>query len=183
MSEKSESTTLRQLTLFAEDSLARTSVRQMLMARDWTEAGPDYGQNSCEYLAAYDPNTQSWKTPQISLTGGLTVLSENFPVSGLTRNGNLYQRAPSVLHIHGLGCSLWLTPTSNDRKGAGPKETTEMMKWEAGDRTVKTTYVRLRSQVAAREGHIGMMNPAWIEWLMGLPPRWTEVDLEHSETP
>ena len=29
-------------------------------------------------------------------------------------------------------------------------------------------------------GKIGLMNPAWVEWLMGYPIGWTELD--HLET-
>jgi hypothetical protein len=32
-----------------------------------------------------------------------------------------------------------------------------------------------------KSGHVGQLNPTWVEWLMGFPEGWT--DLEHSETP
>jgi hypothetical protein len=45
---------------------------------------------------------------------------------------------------------FWLTPTVNDAKPAGTKETAMMALYESG-RNVPDTYKRLRSQVGARE--------------------------------
>ena len=39
----------------------------------------------------------------------------------------------------------------------------------------------LRSIECSPRGRIGYLNPEWIEWLMGYPIGWTELDA--SETP
>jgi hypothetical protein len=44
-----------------------------------------------------------------------------------------------------------------------------------------TRGVRLPEQVSREEGNSGALNPPWVEWLMGFPLGWT--DLEDSETP
>ena len=41
-------------------------------------------------------------------------------------------------------------------------------------------YLEEKSQTGAA-GNGGKLNPRWVEWLMGFPPGWT--DLEDSETP
>jgi hypothetical protein len=87
---------------------------------------------------------------------------------------------PSALHTHGKGCSLWLTPTANDSKPAGPREM-EMMRLYLTGQSVSDTYKRLRSQLAAVTGLRLPANPAFLEWLMGYPTGHTEIG--HSETP
>src|SRR3990167_458372 len=60
-----------------------------------TENAQDYGKNSVELLAKYDPTTRLWKTCQLSLVetegDGLAEFSEIWPRSGMTRNGIAYQ--------------------------------------------------------------------------------------------
>ena len=83
----------------------------------------------------------------------------------------------------------WLTPTANDAKPAGAKETAMMALYESGQ-NVPDTYKRLRSQVGAREDAAartcqggenfrtsvgGQLNPTWVEWLMGWPLGWTDL--------
>ncbi len=63
----------------------------------------------------------------------------------------------------------WPTPTRADSSGHGrvtPDKAT-------------TTHHTGKSLVDAAAG--GQLNPTWVEWLMGFPSGWT--DLEHSETP
>lgn len=97
------------------------------------------------------------------------------------RNGQCYPRVPWVPHTHVSGCSFWHTPTTNDFKPAAKVEFEMTSKWLSGE-SVPNTYMRLRSLIAAREGRIGRANPVWIEWLMGFPPNWTDVDSSPSET-
>jgi hypothetical protein len=119
--------------------------------------------------------------------------------------------------IEAVAAEMFITPTSEDAKRAGPKETEMMRIYEAGQ-NVPDTYKRLRSQVAARESFPtpmardgdpkrGMpsqeaatarlasgrrnledsiaasgpaaggrvLNPDWVELLMGWPKGWTAV--------
>src|SRR5581483_8019180 len=83
------------LTLFSEDSPARTSAPQ---ARELalTERAAAYGVSTPALLAKYDQPTQSWRTSQLCLEGGLSVFSETWPRSGMTRSGIAYQLPPLV---------------------------------------------------------------------------------------
>lgn len=173
-SETLELTTLSRSTSSQEDSRVRTSASP---AREQvsTENDPVFGESSLEWFASYDPDTCSWKTPQLSLFGGSETYSRIWPSSGTMQNGRCYPRAPWVLHTHGRGCSLWHTVTAQDCKPAGPVETEMVRRYLDGER-IPNTYIRLRSQVAAREGRTGRLNPEWVEWLMGFPRNWTAID-------
>ena len=120
-------------------------------------------------LAHYDPDTQSWKTyGDISLWGEQSLLA-NLPKSGMTRNGVLYQQEDWVPPISANGSSLWPTPTARDGKGASGHKS-------LARRMADLTY---RAQVVSGVTS-GSLNPTWVEWLMGFPNGWT--DLEASET-
>ena len=64
---------------------------------------------------------------------------------------------------------LWPTPNARD--------------WRSGKRVDGNAgYNQLNDQVWKAEGkECGLLNPTWVEWLMGFPLGWT--DLEHSATP
>src|SRR3990172_688208 len=117
-----------QLTLFAADShddRARTyqsqEIKQVL-----TVNVQDYGKNSVELLAKYDPDTQSWRTCQLSLVetegDGLAEFSETWPRSGMMRNGIAYQLPPLVPLTVEIEFGSLPTPTSRDHKGAYSEE-------------------------------------------------------------
>ena len=71
-----------------------------------------------------------------------------------------------------LARSLWPTPTTRDYKG-GRKPETLAASGRGGTNT-------LNDAVTVRDQH-GSLNPAWVEWLMGFPEGWT--DLNPSEMP
>ena len=118
--------------------------------------------------AKYNPATSSWKTRQCSLLGGLESYSETWPDWGTTRNGESFRRAPSVLHIHGKGCSYWPTPRASNPgsrpKGNGGRVLAEEIAIAEG--------IKQRGQPGSASG---IVNPAWVEWLMGWPIGWTDL--------
>jgi hypothetical protein len=70
---------------------------------------------------------------------------------------------------------MWPTPSATDHKGSVTGEKLEQ-------RRAMTRGVRLAEEVAREAPTIGgSLNPTWIEWLMGFPLGWT--DLEPSGTP
>jgi hypothetical protein len=85
---------------------------------------------------------------------------------------------------------MWPTPTKSDGPG-GPG-----CSGRSGGENLRTAVQRLPTPAARdyrspnKNGNMadqlpnvigGQLNPTWVEWLMGFPPGWT--DLEHSETP
>ena len=59
----------------------------------------------------------------------------------------------------------WPTPTASDHKGSGPTNIRKDGKDRKKDRL---DY--------AVEQKSGTLNPTWVEWLMGVPTGWTELD-------
>ena len=147
--------------LSPEDSLARMS------ATPASELGltvhvPAYGHQWPKRFTTYDPNTRSWRTSQVCLTGELSEFSGTWPDSGSMRSGQCFQLAPLVHHTHGSACSFWPTPRASARDNCG------------GSNARRKAY---------RNGtYIGRnANPNVSEWLMGFPMGWTA--LPPSETP
>ena len=207
--------TASQLTLFAEDSLAKTFPLQD-QTREWAKAhAADYGANTPVLLASYDHATSSWKTSQHFLGEGLTVYSETWPRSGMMRSGTAYQLQPLVRLTDETGYGLWRTPCAGDAKrgvyasrekmdarldGGGqlslsnqvkfqylwPTPTSRdyrsSMKLETVDKrqAASSRGVNLSDHIQKVERNNGALNPTWVEWLMGFPLGWT--DLNHSET-
>ena len=62
---------------------------------------------------------------------------------------------------------MWPTPTSRDHKDTGD--------------CANVPVNALPGRAVGPSRASGSLNPAWVEWLMGFPEGWT--DLEHSETP
>jgi hypothetical protein len=107
---------VQQLMSSAGGSPARTSPTQE-MAQGWPGSGQDYGRRLPVWLASYDPATSSWRTSQHCLVEGLTVFSETWPRSGMTRNGTAYQLPTLAPLTDAIGSGLWATPTAQPANG------------------------------------------------------------------
>jgi len=147
------------LTLWPEVSPASHSRTRGSNVAWRTRAGS--GPRSLMSSLQYDPATSSWKMLQLwSETGALSDgFSPTFTDWGSMRNGRLSPHAPWVHHIHETDCSLWLTPTARDHKGY------TMRSGESICNQLRRLY-----------GGSGSPNPEWIEWLMGYPSGWTELE-------
>lgn len=219
--------TQNQLTLFAEDSPVRT-FQTPASVPVLTEIVVDYSLKSSVSLAKFDPDSLSWRTSQLCLTGGLTEFSGNWPRSGLMLNGTAYQLPPLVPRTSGIGCGLspmwptptsadgtfiecrnkkpltsmrlservlWPTPTASDWKRRGPNSrhqglpeivknwpTPTASSWgSTGHRAMLQTKVdngtiSESDKKQMTSGNGGKLNPAWVEWLMGFPSGWTDLD-------
>jgi hypothetical protein len=74
------------------------------------ESVPGYGPSTPALLASYDRPTQSWRTSQLCLDGELSVFSETFPKSGMTRSGRLFLLPTLELPTLESESGLWPTP-------------------------------------------------------------------------
>ena len=83
----------------------------------------DFGRRWLGSLARFDPDSHSWKTPQISLLGDLESFSGIWPRWGSMRNGECWERQPSAPHIaeieSGSPRERFPTPCSRDYKDTG----------------------------------------------------------------
>lgn len=74
------------------------------------------GQTQLESLANLDLNSLSWRTQQEFLPLGLETSLQDFPQSGMTRNGTLFLRPMSDSRMYEKGCGLLPTPCARDSK-------------------------------------------------------------------
>jgi len=105
------------------------------------------GHTSLTPFAQYDPDTQSWKTSQVTSLLALTLSSLTLPKSGGLQNGELTER-PMLAHpTAGNGySSLLATPTTMDDLPAREGEAYEKARLHGG-RTKRAATGNLREQV------------------------------------
>ena len=127
-------------------------------ARDWKgPQGRSYKDNGRDLPAAV-----LWPTPTTrDYKDGTAKSCANVPVNGLL----------------GRAVHLYATPTSRDWKCATAKE------WDnpKNTRNLNRQMAKLYEGEQSTEARNGQLNPTWVEWLMGFPLGWT--DLNASETP
>src|SRR5215471_8416224 len=206
MSERSPQSECAQMELFgqtlsAEDSRVRTlAERADVLAL--MESKAVYGLSLPELLARLDPDSLSWKTSQTCLTGGLEEYSETWPRSGLMLNGTAYQLAPLVRLTAETESGLGPTPAARDWKDtAGMAMTATNKDGSESNRTdqlARAVYARQLMPTPTVHGNTnrkgiskkagdglatfvarqtpGMLSPLWVEWLMGFPIGWTELE-------
>lgn len=167
-----------------------------------TDRARVFGPNTHDSLASFDPATSSWRTSQLSLLGGLDEFSGTWPRSGMTRNGTAYRLQPLAPLTGGTASGLLPTPTAVDHKqhnspAARARKSPSLgtvAHWPTPNardgshggaqdpekRKAQGHAVGLDDAVYQGKGN-GQLNPTWVEWLMGFPLGWT--DLEASETP
>lgn len=157
-----------------EDSLAKISPRLDQCGsrpKEQMESDQDSGQSSPVLLAKLDPDTQSWKTCQISwlemMDDGLDEFSLTWPRSGSMRNGIAYQLQPLARPIEGTESGLLPTPAARDWKGAVKPETMAKK-----GRNPSTNSL---PDAIEHRGEDGRLNPQFVEWLMGYPIDHTEL--------
>jgi hypothetical protein len=189
------------LTWYLEDSLVRTSALQDL-EQDSLASDPGSGESSPASFAKFDPGTCSWKTPQLSLLGGSESFSGTWPRWGMMRNGECTERMMPALGTSetGYGSSRpWPTPVATDGTHGG--RVTPRKSREGGNLVeavaARTMWPTPTTQDAANNGGPsqserntpplnaivgGLLNPDWVEWLMGWPVGWTDTTREDVET-
>ena len=195
-----------ELTLWPEDTPASHSVRP---AGEPAKTIPaTSGPFSPSAFAWFDRATHSWRTLQATLVSDSDLYSQTWPRSGMTHDGTAYQLPPSAPRTSaiefslsqgtqgpnsdglwptattqdhatryaqggmplGMAVRLWRTPQASDGKNRGNPEDPAIQR-----RLANGNQISLSMMVS------GHLNPMWVEWLMGFPEGWT--DLEASGTP
>jgi hypothetical protein len=166
----------------------------------------DYGANTPESFANYDPDTCLWKTYQLCLFEDYQLYSETWPRSGMMRNGSAYPQPPLVRLIDVTDSSLWATPAASwyergqtslpvwekrqaARELAGKARFSDPLHIQVAKRRLFPTPTARdwRSGKASQatmdrnsrplsEVIGGQLNPTWVEWLMGFPIGWTDLE-------
>ena len=168
--------TYHQLTLLPEDSHVRMSALPESGLVSKRAPDPDYGSNSTESFASYDPDTSSWRTSQASLLTEWEEFLETWPQAGTMRSGKCYRQQMWEHPISDGGCGLWPTPSTVDRASGGTgkifRTSTGSLRRRNPDGT--SSNLGLAMNVELKEG-TGRLNPTWVEWLQGFPMGWTDV--------
>jgi len=190
----------------AGDSLARTSATPG-RGQDWPASGRGYGQRLPDWLASYNPTTSSWRTSQHCLVEGLSVYSETWPRSGMTRNGTAYQLPPLVPLTDGTESGSWPTPRKSSVAASARMEvvgnitnprgnleeevhamlwgTPTARDWKDSGSCLNVPENSLLGRMVKTSlgpmGKDGFVNPDFHLWLMGFPEQWNV--LEPAEMP
>jgi len=184
MLEIAEKKTLNGLTLSAEGSLVSRSAQTEKVQASLIHAG--CGLNSTVSFARLNPDGCWLKTSQdcyqITLDGHLQEFSETWPPAGIMQNGEAYRQAQSALFTEEKEFFLLPTLTSNspDSCAAGPNAQGGLylrgaiVLLNAGELQQSGKKYQ-HSQLAARGG---LLNPNWLDWFMGFPVGWTDIDGE-----
>lgn len=131
--------------------------------------GRVFGKNTNEPLAYYDQDTQSLKTLQHLLPGVSMSSSLTLPRCGMMRNGKLCQQQRLTPRTLEKECGLWPTPQASDNRDRGNLSNPCIK------RRLESGKQLNLSMVVSEEP--GCLNPRFVEWLMGVPLQWTNLDV------
>lgn len=155
-------------------SPAKTLVPRPTPLRESMARDPASGESLPVSLAKFDPALQSWKTSPISPFEDSTEFSGTWPRSGTMRNGTAYRLPPLVRLTRGIGFGLWPTPRKCSGRHSAGINRAEFYRAMGFSPSSKTKGGANRSPPG------GPLSPMWIEWFMGFPIGWT--DLESFQT-
>ena len=171
-----------QLMLFAEDSLARI-FPAAAKERELPDAVRAFGRSIKESLAKLGLNLSSRKTPRFCGVAGLTLCSETCPSWGIMQDGACWELGTSARLIGEIECGYLQTkrfvPTPMAQEAGSTSEgyghcLNDVVKGRKGWDKIWP------APQSAKQETGGKLNPPWVEWLMGWPIGWT--DLEPLET-
>ena len=165
-SNKSTGETLFDLTCYVEDTHANRLANQDDDKANTTQ--DTCGRGLEKPLAHYDPITRCWKMYEATLISDFQPLSGSWPISGMTRNGHLYQLPRWVPRTLGKGLSFWPTLSASGMGNTGSQQMLECL--------VNAGRLTEDEKRGMTSGNGGRMNPMWAEWLMGFPAGWTELE-------
>ena len=127
--------------------------------------------NLAEQVQYGKPTTEMWPTPRAS-----AAMNENLHTvrKRIDRRGKLGGKLEEEMAIAMIPSTIktWPTPTARDWKDSGKAVINS-------DRNLLPQKVARSDKEKWVKGG-GALNPTWVEWLMGYPSGWT--DLNHLET-
>jgi hypothetical protein len=165
-------------------------------AQELMENEAECGEKWHASFVKFDLDTRSWKTHQCSLLEDLEEFLETWPQWGLMRDGECWEQQTLEQTIRGteFGLSEQTWPTPRCQMTRPVKIRLDIEKGHKGNleevvalREKFTTPTAHNSKetnapsemnrntptLAAQAG--GKLNPTWVEWLMGWPLGWTDL--------
>lgn len=168
------------------DSLVRTYQLRAL-ERAWRESEADFTLNSKGLCAKQSQLSSFLKTSLQSGHADLAVWCGDFPSSGMTVAGQLYQPLKLEVRSSEKGGFFLPRPTAENRAGRYlPRPTAKHYGSNKGGAKGRTGEARHSiHQLASRgllPGHPkGALNRRYLELVMGFPMQWTEIDAWATE--
>lgn len=179
-----ETNTEDQLTLFAGDSLVNhfplqenSKAKKMTVTSGLKCYELSKNQNHLGLLVKMFLVSSKWHSTTCALTWKLKVTESN---------RLLYRLVPSMPRTKEIVAGLWPTPTAmTGGTAVAPSHRTGKHGWNLGAAvtdSLSQNPVRVWPTMTtdSQDQTSGKLNPEWVEWLMGFPIGWTE--LNHSET-
>ena len=164
------------------------------------------GRKCCVLLRRQDP-LGSWLRTFLESSAWNSTMCFLTWKAKATPRGRLYcQLAPSMPHTDGIGSGLWPTPRASERSQLnsadnkrdvpnprGLKLKTAVKMWSTPTKRDAGSLLHCTRGAGslARKNEIiqplpvqvdGILNPVWVEWLMGYPPGWTELPAGPKKT-
>ena len=185
---------------FRQDFHAKTSAQQVEVP-DLQENKVDYGGKHAQPLAWYDQRSSSWRMCLPSLFEDSKLFSGRWPRSGIVSNGIAYQLDTLAHRTKGIASGLsesemWPTPTRFDYNTV-PQSRLEPGNYRGNLKEAVKLWPTPKSHPSgpdyaranrprsggddlatsvARENPTGQLNPPFVEWLMGFPIGWTDLN-------
>lgn len=135
----------------------------------------DSGLSLSDSFTHYDPNTSLWRTSQACLfSQDLALYSENWPTAGMMRNGRCYQQEPLEPHTSESESGSLPTPRSQmARRPSWPELLKRAMGLPVGmDRLETALFLIEKCPLEAGKS----VNPNYVEYMMGYPKMWTDLE-------
>lgn len=134
-----------------------------------------FGGKCYESLASYDRELSSWKMSQLSFFEEDAKSLDRLPKSGIAQNGQLYPLEIKELRISaddGLQSLILPTPVCNDAKNT-PSGNGQ---WRRQG-SLNVEAAKISGHTIETIGKEARLNPRFVEWMMGFPIDWTDLDL------
>lgn len=155
-----------------------------------------FGGKCVELLAKWNHQLSYWKTSQMCFDWGDEKFSEALPKSGMMRSGRLYPLVSLAHHTSGNDGSVsdteqpWDTTTTAKTEWRLPTPTPHELKqgpkllsaWRREEVLKMGSCLGIRACLhygIKKEQAIGevlVLNPRFVEWMMGFPTGWTELE-------
>ena len=162
-----------QLTLFPEDSRVSPSLLPgSIEARKMTAT---YGRNFSELYTNSGPlgslvrmclESSIWHSTRCLLTWKKKVTKSNV---------SLFQLAVSMPRTKDIESALWPTPSTGASLCGGTGNFQALKKMAAAG------LITEEEQRQLSQGNGGKTNPVWVEWLMGFPVGWTDLNASEMQ--
>ena len=129
------------------------------------EKGQVFGKKCLELLGNVNPDGQSLKMSQLSLIEDSQSYLTTLPKQGMMLNGSVYRQTKLELDIKENEYGLLPTPVASDYHARRKTKN-----WKGNDLVSRVAEMEYKSiQVA-------YLNPDWVEWLMGYPIGYTNLE-------